>query len=45
MPIIEVKNLYKSYSRRAVLRDLNLSVEAGDHLYIVGENGTGKSTL
>ncbi|MBR3593604.1 MAG: metal ABC transporter ATP-binding protein [Clostridia bacterium] len=45
MPIIEVKNLYKSYSRRAVLRDLNLSVEEGDHLYIVGENGTGKSTL
>jgi len=45
MPIIEVKNLCKSYSRREVLKNLNLSIDRGDHLYIVGENGTGKSTL
>ncbi len=45
MPIIETRDLCKSFSRREVLKNLNLSVERGDHLYIVGENGTGKSTL
>lgn len=45
MPIIETKNLCKGYSRREVLKNLNISIERGDHLYIVGENGTGKSTL
>ena len=45
MPIIDVKNLCKSYYKREVLRDLCFSVEQGDHLYIVGENGSGKTTL
>ncbi len=45
MPIITTENLCKGYSRREVLKNLNLTVENGDHLYIVGENGTGKSTL
>lgn len=33
------------YDGKAVLRDLNFTVEAGDYLCIVGENGSGKSTL
>lgn len=45
MPIIETRELCKGYSRREVLKNLNISIEKGDHLYIVGENGTGKSTL
>ena len=45
MPIIETRNLCKSYSRKEVLKNLNITVDKGDHLYIVGENGSGKSTL
>jgi len=33
------------YDGKAVLRDLNFTVEAGDYLCIVGENGSGKTTL
>ena len=28
-----------------LVRDLNFTIHAGDYLYILGENGTGKSTL
>lgn len=29
----------------ALVRDLSFTIHAGDYLYILGENGTGKSTL
>ena len=49
MAFIEVAGLSKSYTAPAgrldVLRDLDLSMEAGEMLAIVGASGVGKSTL
>ena len=45
MTLIECKNVSFSYEGSPVLREINFSVDAGDYLCIVGENGTGKSTL
>lgn len=39
------ENLTLGYEGKAVLRDLNFTVEAGDYLCIVGANGSGKTTL
>lgn len=33
------------YEGKTIMKHLNFEVNAGDYLYIVGENGTGKSTL
>ena len=47
MSIIEIKDLCYTYPGAAqpTLRHLNLTVEQGDFLAIVGNNGCGKSTL
>lgn len=44
-PVLEIENLTFSYSDAAVLRNINLSLNKGDFLGIIGSNGTGKSTL
>jgi len=45
MSLIEVSDLSLAYDGEKVVNDLNLSVEKGDYLCIVGENGSGKSTF
>ena len=45
MALIELKNVTMSYEGMRVITDLSLSVNKGDYLCIVGENGTGKTTL
>ncbi|WP_317854020.1 metal ABC transporter ATP-binding protein [Chakrabartyella piscis] len=39
------KNVTLGYDGVAVLEDLNFQVNQGDYLCIIGENGTGKTTL
>ncbi len=49
MPLLELRNVSKGYGKGAmrteVLRDMNLSVEEGEFVAIVGYSGTGKTTL
>ena len=45
MKLIEVSDLCLGYEGKLVVEDLSFSVEEGDYLVILGENGTGKSTL
>jgi lipoprotein-releasing system ATP-binding protein len=50
MPLIEVRGLSKSYplpgrGTLSVLRDLDLTVERGEMVAVVGASGVGKSTL
>ena len=45
MSIISVKNLNFSYNKEPILKDINLDVQEGDFLAIIGPNGGGKSTF
>jgi len=45
MIAIEISNLCKSYGRKTVLHDINLSIYQNEWLAVVGHNGAGKSTL
>lgn len=46
MEIINVRNVYKTYPNGVgALYNLNLSVEKGDFVFIIGGSGSGKSTL
>jgi ABC-type multidrug transport system ATPase subunit len=44
-PLLRAENIRRSFGRRAVLRGVNLAVEPGALVGVVGENGAGKSTL
>jgi lipoprotein-releasing system ATP-binding protein len=43
--MIEIKHINKSYGSLQVLRDINLTIEQGEVVSIVGASGAGKTTL
>lgn len=43
--VIALKNIAKSYGSNMVYRDLNLVLNRGDRVALVGHNGAGKTTL
>ena len=45
MALLTIKDLCIGYDNDALIKNLNFKVDPGDYLCIVGENGTGKSTL
>ena len=45
MPLLELKNIKKSFDQNTILKDLSLSVEKGEVIVILGPSGCGKSTL
>ncbi len=45
MPILEVKNIKKSFGKTEVLKGVSFSMEQGDVIAIIGSSGSGKTTL
>jgi len=43
--MIEVKNIYKSFSNNEVLKGVSFSISKGEIYGLVGKNGAGKTTL
>ncbi len=42
--ILEIKNLVKRYNDLLAVDNVNMSIQAGEILGLLGPNGTGKST-
>jgi len=43
--VVEMEHLKKSFGNNHVLRDINLVINKGENLVILGQSGTGKSVL
>lgn len=43
--ILEIKNLYLKYGNIIALKDINLTIEEGTIVSLIGANGAGKSSL
>ena len=43
--LLECKGLFKSYSGRPALKNVNLAIESGHIVGLLGPNGSGKTTL
>lgn len=43
--MIRVRNLHKSFGERQILKGIDLDIEQGEVLAIIGPSGSGKSTL
>jgi ATPase subunit of ABC transporter with duplicated ATPase domains len=42
---VEATGLSKAYGKKVLFKDLNLTIEAGEKVAIIGPNGVGKTTL
>ncbi len=43
--VLQLEKLSVGYGDRVLLRDVSLSIRQGERIALIGENGTGKSTL
>ena len=44
-PILDVQNVSKSFGARTLFRNISFSISEGQHVGLIAQNGTGKSTL
>ncbi|WP_171121017.1 MULTISPECIES: ATP-binding cassette domain-containing protein [unclassified Ruegeria] len=44
-PVIEIKNLHKSFGNLEVLKGVDITARRGDVVSLIGSSGSGKSTL
>ena len=44
-PIVQIRNLHKLFGRIHAVNDVDLEVEKGEVIVIIGPSGSGKSTL
>lgn len=45
MELLEIKNLTKSYDKKIALNNINIKIESGKIVGLLGQNGAGKTTL
>lgn len=45
MPLIELRNIYKRFGKLLVLNHVNLAIEQGQSLVVLGASGSGKSVM
>ena len=45
MKLLEIKSLNKSFNKKEILKDVNLSISSGKIVGLLGKNGAGKTTL
>lgn len=43
--MIQIVNLYKSFADKRVLQGINLTIEKGETMVVIGQSGSGKSVL
>ncbi len=43
--VLDVKNLSFAYNKNLILEDINFSINKGDFVALIGDNGQGKTTL
>tara|TARA_B110000014_G_C20056518_1_gene549934 strand:+ start:610 stop:1293 length:684 start_codon:yes stop_codon:yes gene_type:complete len=44
-PIITISDLHISFKNNKILKNINLNINEGDFIYLIGETGSGKSSL
>ena len=45
LKLLEIKNLNKSFDKKAILKDVNMEISSGKIIGLLGKNGAGKTTL
>ena len=43
--MLEIKELHSGYDKLDIIKDINIKINKGENLFIIGPNGCGKSTL
>ena len=44
-PLIELREVYKTFGNKPILKGVNLQIFEGDRIAVIGPSGTGKSTI